>query len=235
MVLNRFRDFSNKILRPFVKKIGLTPNKLTIIGFCFSIISLILLLLGKYIPLYFYLPFKEYFQSYMLFFAGFSIIISGVFDALDGVVAREKNMVSKFGGFLDSVLDRYSDSLAMLGVIIMGLCDPFIGILALIGSLIVSYTRARAESSGVKNMASIGIAERAERMLILSVSMLIQGGFWGLHCLGITNFIVQSIAYNTLSFVTIPLLAILTHITVIQRIRFALKEMKYSKPEDNNE
>ncbi|MHA1271170.1 MAG: CDP-alcohol phosphatidyltransferase family protein [Candidatus Helarchaeota archaeon] len=233
MVLSKFKHFSDKILRPFVKKIGLTPNKLTIIGFCFSTISLILLLFGTYLPQLIYIPYVEYFKSNMLFFAGVSIIISGVFDALDGVLAREKNMVSKSGAFLDSVLDRYSDSFVILGIIIMGLCDPFFGILALVGCIIVSYTRARAESVGVKEMISVGIAERAERMLILSFSMMIQGGFWGLHCLGITNVIIQSIAQYTLLVFTIPLLVFLTHFTVLQRIIFAFKELKTKSDEKN--
>ena len=231
MVLSKFKDFSNRKLKPIANKIGLTPNKVSLIGFCFSITSLILLLLGKYIPIYFSLPFIEYLKSNLLFFAGFSVIISGLFDALDGVIAREKNMVSKYGAFLDSVLDRYSDALVLLGIIIMGVCEPLLGILALIGSLIVSYTRARAESVGVKEMSSIGIAERPERMLILSFSMMFQGGIWGLHCLGITNFIIQFISYNFIMFITIPLLVFLTHFTVIQRIRFAFKELNTKKEE----
>ncbi|MBD3227269.1 MAG: hypothetical protein GF329_03695 [Candidatus Lokiarchaeota archaeon] len=235
MVLSKFKDFSNKKLKPFAKKIGLTPNKVTIIGFCFSILALVLLLLGQYLPIYLNMAsYVEYFQSNMLFFAGLSVILSGVFDALDGVIARERGMVSKFGAFFDSVLDRYSDSLVLLGIIIMdGLCDPLLGILALIGSLIVSYTRARAESEGSKEMAAVGIAERAERMLILSFSMMIQGGFWGLHLIGLTNFIVEWIANWFLYVITIPLLVILTHFTVLQRIRFAFASLKPDEKEKN--
>ena len=232
MVLSKFKDFSNKKLRPIAKKIGLTPNKITIIGFCFSILSLILLLLGAYIPSYFSLSYGDFFKSHMLFWAGLAVIISGVFDALDGVIAREKGLVSKFGAFLDSVLDRYSDSVILLGLIILGVCDPLLGILALIGSLIVSYSRARAESEGSKEMSSIGIAERAERMLILSFSMMIQGGFWGLSLLGITNLVVEWIAHWFLYIITIPLLVFLTHFTVIQRILFAHKNLKTTQNDD---
>jgi len=234
LVLSKFKKISDRILGPFTRKISLTPNKLTVIGFCFSLLSLILLFLGRYIPEYIYLPFAEYFKANMLFYAGVSLIISGCFDALDGVLAREKKMVSKFGAFLDSVLDRYSDSFALLGIIIMGLSDTLLGILALSGSLIVSYSRARAESVGVE-MASVGIAERAERMLLLSVSMMLQGGLWGLHCFGITNIIIQSIAYYTLSFFTIPILVFLTHFTVLQRITYASKNLKKEKKKETKE
>ncbi len=74
-----------------------------------------------------------------------------------------------FGGFLDSLLDRYADAIILSGVIIGELCDPFIGLTAMMGSLLVSYARARAEAAGVK-MEAVGIAERAERLIIIAAA-----------------------------------------------------------------
>ncbi len=117
---------------------------------------------------------------------------------LDGALARNYKQASLFGGFLDSLLDRYSDAIVIAGVIIGGFCDPFSGLAALIGSLLVSFSRARAEATGIK-MESVGIAERAERILILALATLL-GIFWIL----------------TLE-IGIILLAVLTNLTVVQR------------------
>ena len=126
------------------------------------------------------------------------LLTSGFCDALDGVIARIYQQASVFGGFLDSLLDRYADAAVYAGVIIGGLCDPLWGLAALAGSLMVSYSRARAEAAEIK-MESVGIAERAERMLILSIAS-IAAIFW-LPALNIG----------------IILLAVLSNLTVLQR------------------
>ena len=122
-------------------------------------------------------------------------------------MARTYNQVSDFGGFFDSLLDRYSDSIIFLGVILGGLCDPLWGIFALIGSFLVSYSRARSESLGIK-MISIGLMERAERLILLLISTFI-AVFW-----------LPALNYG------IAILAILTNFTVLQRVLYVHKSLK---------
>jgi archaetidylinositol phosphate synthase len=140
------------------------------------------------------------------FAGGLLILFSGVFDILDGGVARAKGRTTPFGGVLDSVCDRYSDGLMFLGIIAGSVngrlaLPPVVQIegwlwagYALIGSFLVSYTRARAESAGCRKL-SVGIAERAERMIILALG-------------GLSGFLSWALV----------LIAVFSHITIIQRV-----------------
>jgi len=165
--------------------IGLTPNIVSLMGLTLAMFSAFVYAVAHFQPLWILL-------ATILFLA------SGFCDALDGVIARIYQQTSVFGGFLDSLLDRYADSAVYVGLIIGGLCDPVWGLVALVGSMMVSYSRARAEAAEIK-MESIGVAERAERMLILSVTSIV-AIFW-LPALEIG----------------IILLAVLSNFTVLQR------------------
>ena len=133
------------------------------------------------------------------------LLASGFCDALDGALARLYGTSTVFGGFLDSLLDRYADAVVLVGIIAGGLLyDSFWGIVAIIGSIMVSYTRARAEAAGVK-METVGLAERAERIIILAFASFlnlswVDGLFWG-----------------------VVVLAFLTNLTVLQRIYYFKK------------
>lgn len=142
-----------------------------------------------------------------LIFGGILILVSGFIDALDGVLARSSRKVTRFGGFFDSVADRYSDSVVISGLIMGGLCDTLIGLFALIGSLMVSYSRSRAEAEGVK-MAGIGLAERAERMIFLALCAILS--YW----------------WFTVMNWSVLILGILSHLTVIQRGLYFKKEVE---------
>ncbi len=166
-------------------KIGLTPNIVSLIGLILAMLSAFTFAVAQSRPLWILL-------ATILFLA------SGFCDALDGVIARLYQQASMFGGFLDSLLDRYADAAIYAGLIIGGLCSPVWGIAAFVGSMMVSYSRARAEAAEIK-MESIGVAERAERMLILSVAS-IAAIFW-----------LQALE------VGIILLAVLSNFTVLQR------------------
>ncbi len=138
-----------------------------------------------------------------LFVAGFLLLISGFFDLLDGAVARSKKMITPFGGFLDSVLDRYSDLLIMLGISIHFLReakpDPvfaMIAFFAAIGTAIIPYARARAEAASIE--CRNGLLERSERVILLLVGLF----------------------FNVLRPMVV-VLAVLTHLTVIQRVVMA--------------
>jgi len=138
--------------------------------------------------------------------AGLAIILSGIFDLFDGVLARKLNKVTVFGGFLDSVLDRYSDLLLLLALMIHYLKkgDPGLVILTSvvsIGTVLIPYVRARAESANVP--CTIGLMERAERIILLSAGALFQ---W-----------MDLILW---------ILAILTHFTVFHRIYYVWKKLR---------
>lgn len=196
-MLSRLKQKVQSLLYSQVKiahRIGLSPNLVSVIGFCFSIFSAIA---------YFF----SFAQSWILITAGCLVLLSGFCDVFDGVLARTYNQVSDFGGFFDSLLDRYSDSIIFLGVILGGLCDPLWGIFALIGSFLVSYSRARAESLEIK-MISIGLMERAERLILLLISTFF-AVFW-----------LPALNYG------VAILAILTNFTVLQRALYVNRSLK---------
>jgi archaetidylinositol phosphate synthase len=184
-------------------KIGLTPNSISVIGFILAVASA-----------FSYALFTPQ-TSWLLLLATFFLLASGFCDTMDGIVARTFKQASSFGGFFDSVLDRFADGASYAGIIVAGLCSAAFGfywgtivaLSALVASMLVSYTRARAEIIGVK-MESVGIAERAERMLILAAVSII--GFFRLEILG----------YG------VALIALLSAITVLQRVLHVYRELK---------
>lgn len=172
--------------------IGLSPNQVSTIGIICALFSALL---------YWNSQFYQPIQIAAIIF----LLASGFFDALDGAIARIYGEATSFGGFLDSLLDRYADAVVFSGIILGGLCDPIgpigpvAGFAALTGSLLVSYARARAEAAGVK-METVGIAERAERIIILTAASLLNL-IWR-EALGLGMIV----------------LAILTNLTVLQRV-----------------
>jgi archaetidylinositol phosphate synthase len=189
-------------------KLGLTPNKISVIGFILALASAVSYVLVT----------AE--SSWLLILAVVFLLASGFCDTLDGIVARTFQQTTVFGGFFDSMLDRYADVALYAAIIIAGLTNPswdyavwgpvwgtVWGLAALTGSIMVSYTRARAEAAGIK-MESIGFAERAERMLILAGVSII-AFFW-----------LPALGYG------IAVLAVLTNLTVIQRALHVYKILK---------
>jgi CDP-diacylglycerol--glycerol-3-phosphate 3-phosphatidyltransferase len=180
------------IYRAFHKVFGArgNPNFFTFMGFLATLAASLLIIKDLWIA------------------AGLMIILSGLFDLFDGALARNLGKVTPFGGFLDSVLDRYSDLFLLLALLIYYLQrgDTAFVILASfvsIGTALISYTRARAEAARIS--CNIGLLERAERIILLSVGVLfgwIIPVFW--------------------------VLAILTHFTVLQRIYYVWKQLNHS-------
>ncbi len=182
-------------------RIGFTPNSISATGFLLSVLSAVAFALWSFNP------------PLLLLAAVILLLASGFCDALDGIVARNFQQTSAFGGFLDSLLDRYADVIVYSGIIIGGLSDVAWGLAALAGSLLVSYSRARAEAAGIK-MESVGLAERAERMLILAV-VTVAAIFW-----------LPTLGYG------IILLAVLANLTVLQRGWHVYKLLKKEKKEN---
>jgi CDP-diacylglycerol--glycerol-3-phosphate 3-phosphatidyltransferase len=141
--------------------------------------------------------------------AGALVLVGGIWDIFDGQVARASGMASKFGSFYDSTLDRISEIVVYMGLLSLynnygaALADVwmiYVIFAAMGGSLMVSYTRARAEGLGVD--CTVGLMQRPERVVLLGVGSL----FFGLDFNGA---VLKSV---------IILVAVLTNMTAIQRI-----------------
>lgn len=169
-----------------ISSLGVEPWHLSISGLITALLSAILYWASSRI-------------DYLLVIAASLLLLSGFFDALDGAVARASGKESAFGAFYDSMLDRVSDTALIIGITLSGIIDTFIGMLLLASTLLVSYTRARAEGLGV-DMKGIGVFERAERMIFISASSYIEYFLRGF-----------------LNYASIALLA-LNLITILQRV-----------------
>ncbi len=139
------------------------------------------------------------------------IILAGFFDILDGAVARNCRQASPFGSFLDSVLDRYSDLTLLIGLLIFysrqeAFLYQILAGVSLMGTALVPYTRARAELLIPK--CNVGILERPERVLLI---------FFGAAIVSIMPVVLW-------------VLAVLTNITVIQRILYTWRHMNTDFP-----
>ena len=150
------RDVFRQLLHPLVRLLSalrVRPDTLTILGWALSLCSAVLFGLGHA-------------QA-----AGAVMLLGGLFDALDGAVARESNRMSSFGAFLDSTLDRLSEAAIFVGIIFFyATTHPYGALLAGVAmtfSLLTSYARARAEGLGIE--CQVGLLERAGRVVILSV------------------------------------------------------------------
>jgi CDP-diacylglycerol--glycerol-3-phosphate 3-phosphatidyltransferase len=144
------------IVRAFAAT-GINPNLLTVIGFAINFLAAYLFAYG-------------YFR-----WAGVTVFLAGLFDMLDGRVARFTNRVTPFGGFFDSVLDRYSDLCLMIGLLVFyGRINRFwyvvLVAVAMIGSVMVSYARARAEN--LISTCKVGFLERPERMVLIIIGAM---------------------------------------------------------------
>src|SRR5438067_3313076 len=150
----------NKVIRLIVRGLALSkihPTVLTFIGLVINIVATVLLAAGQFRA------------------AGFVILGAAIFDMVDGRVARETNQVTRFGGFFDSVLDRYSDLALLMGLLVYyaNISRFFYIVLTAIvmtGSVMVSYTRARAENTIPK--CKVGFLERPERVVLLIIGAL---------------------------------------------------------------
>ncbi|KAG2475408.1 MAG: CDP-alcohol phosphatidyltransferase family protein [Nitrosopumilales archaeon] len=139
--------------------------------------------------------------QYALVFGGILLLISGFFDVVDGQVAKVTKKTNR-GAFLDSVFDKIAEVAIFLGILIAGYSEGYLVLLAITLSLLVSYTRARAESLGVK-LQGVGIGERAERLLVIAI-------------VGIAGFMDYAIL----------IVIVIAAITLIQRIITVTQKMK---------
>lgn len=167
-MLNRFREklipISTLIGNNF-GSLGLSPTFWSMIGFVFAILSSIFFGLTNFFN-------QQGVEFPSQIFASILLLISGFFDVVDGSVARVMKKSTTKGAFLDSNFDKVSEVLIFIGIAIGGLSNPILAMIALSTCILVSYLRARAESLGI-DLKGVGIGERAERLLILSICGLI--------------------------------------------------------------
>jgi len=193
MVASKLRQTINRILNPIGLKIaqtGLKPNHITLIGFVLGILIA-----------YFYAT-----QQPLL--ALITIIISGIMDALDGAVARATEKTTKFGAVLDAILDRYVEFFIIIGIALGNYAGWPYAMIALFSSIMVSYTRARAESSGGLKNCAVGLFERQERLLTIIIATLILP------------------LYDRALEIALIIIIIFSQITVIQRLHYTWKNTK---------
>ena len=191
MITQKIGDTLGRVLDAIVRGFaasGVNPNFLTFIGFGINLLAAYLFAYG-------------YFR-----WAGATIILAGIFDMTDGRVARLEGRVTPFGGFYDSVMDRYSDLCLLIGLLIYyGRINRFLYVslvgVAMIGSVMVSYTRARAEN--VIPSCKVGFAERPERVVLIIIGAI----------------------FDRMAPV-LWLIAVLSNVTVIHRIIFTRQEAR---------
>jgi len=207
-----------RVIQPFVEwlaKVGVTPNIVTTIGFLLNVVVAIIFVMGA-------LPPRN--PLAYLGWGGVFILLAGLFDMIDGRLARLSRQESVFGALYDSVLDRYSELVMFLGICYYLVAQQyFLGslfaFLAMIGSIMVSYVRARAE--GLQIVCKGGLMQRPERILLLGVSAILCSAiarFWGEFKY---TFAGTNIPYfeNISIFTTaIVIMAVLTNWTAIQRL-----------------
>ncbi len=228
---NKLQQFIYVIINPLVKgliKIGFTPNLVTVTG----------LFLNAGVAVIFIMGAEEGNRGDLSYvgWAGALILFAGLFDMLDGQVARLGNMSSTYGALFDSVLDRYSEFIMFLGICYYLISHHYFlsslfAFIAMMGSIMVSYTRARSEGLGIENKG--GLMQRPERVVLTGVSALacgIAGNFIG----GDYKLYIDLLPFHifeTMSIFTIPLtiMAILTNITAIKRLLHAKKALEGRK------
>lgn len=210
----KYRDFLQKIIyviiTPVIKgmiRIGFTPNIVTTIGFVLNIAATIMLL---------YAAGKMTDSTSVVGWSGAVILFAGLFDMMDGRLARVGNMSSRFGALWDSTLDRYSELFTLFGIAMYLILNSWVtgGVLtflAMVGSVMVSYVRARAEGLGIE--CKVGLMQRPERVVLTSLGAILCG------------------ILDNLWFLVVPIviIAILANITAFWRICHCYKVLNKSE------
>lgn len=226
-VRDKLQSTIYKVINPLVKgliKVGFTPNLVTITGLVLNIGVAIIFIKGA----------EQGNRGDLSYvgWAGALILFAGLFDMLDGQVARLGNMSSTFGALFDSVLDRYSELIMFLGICYYLVAHHYFfsslaAFIALIGSMMVSYTRARSEGLGIPNKG--GLMQRPERVILIAVAAIACGvtsHFIG----GNYKYFMPGISFHifeTMTIFTLPIIvmAVLTNITAIKRLIDAKKAL----------
>jgi phosphatidylglycerophosphate synthase len=214
LVSSQTRSRVKKLAEPialFLGRLGLTPDGLTVLGFGITAVGAVLA--GA--------------EAWLV--AGLVVFAGGAFDLVDGTLARATGRVSRFGAFMDSVFDRWGEGVVYVGIVLGGAAWralPPLAAFAMASAFMVSYTRARSEGLGFSpgsGMASVGLAPREIRLVILSIGLVATGLLGGTSGPG---FVVSGLPEPWFSFrngswamaLALGLIGGLATITVVQRI-----------------
>ncbi len=190
-------------------RLGLTPNGLTLLGFGITIVAAILA--GV--------------QLWLL--AGIVVIVGGIFDMFDGTLARATGKVSSLGAFFDSTFDRWGEAITWVGIAVgciaaANALAATLSILALSSAFMVSYARARAESLGFSpgsGLASVGLAPREIRLVILTIALLLTGILGGVAPWSAADPTAGLASAGSAPFLLgVGAIFVLATITVVQRV-----------------
>ena len=222
-----------KIIDPLVRgmvKIGITPNFITASGLVLNIVACCVFIYGA--------THGDRGDFRYVGWGGFIILFVGLFDMMDGQVARVGKMSSRYGALFDSVLDRYSELIVFFGIsyylILQGyFFSSIFAFLALIGSMMVSYIRARAEGLGIECKG--GFMQRPERIVVISVGAILCGVFY--HFMGDYKLYIDFLSFPifepvVIFVIPIVFVAVFANITAFGRLnnsRKALQEADKNK------
>jgi phosphatidylglycerophosphate synthase len=189
--LQPIADWTLNRIADLLSALRITPNILTITGVILNAGVAYILVQGRF------------------FLGGWLYLIVSMSDQLDGILARKRNMVTRFGAFLDSVMDRFADGLIFAALVlhyalIQNIPCVLIATSAMLGAMITSYTRARAESLIPK--CKVGFMERPERVVLLAIGLV----------------------FNRVP-ICLLIMAVLSFITIIDRIIFTKRELEVRK------
>ncbi len=208
MFSRRIQQWGRHLVTQFIRpmaRLGITPNMLTGIGLLLSLVTAVVIAQG------------------FLFIGGLLVLLAGVFDMFDGAMARVQHSATPFGAFFDSTLDRYSESIILFGLLWYTLQRPtnfrdvlwptsheqtwmiFFIYIAIVGSLMVSYTKARAEGLGIE--CKVGLLARPERVVLLAIGLLFGASIW-----------------------ILALLAVFSNVTAVQRILVVWQSTQRTQP-----
>jgi CDP-diacylglycerol--glycerol-3-phosphate 3-phosphatidyltransferase len=185
-LINIRLNLAHRITDPVVRilsKSGITPNTLTFVNLALNIIAAYVIAVGYFL------------------LGGVLVLVAGIFDLLDGALARFNKQTTRFGAILDSVVDRISEAAILCGLLIWYIPQEEAGLeivlifTVLVGSFLISYIRARAEGLGWQ--CQVGLFTRAERVIVLAIGLLANQIFIALCILVIFVFIttVQRLVY----------------------------------------
>ncbi len=210
----RVRGFATPVAVAF-GRIGLSPNHLTLIGFAIAIVAAVAASQQAWIA------------------AGVLLIVGGVFDLFDGALARATGQASRIGAFMDSVFDRAGEGVMYVGIVAGCLAADFdlgavLAAAAMASAFMVSYVRAKSESLGFtpgSRMATIGLAPREVRIIILTIGLLAVGLAGNLVLDGgpLTQLDELGLGRRPLA-ACLALITLLATITAIQRIIHVIRQ-----------
>ena len=201
MTLDQYRSIADRTLDPFVRlsvRLGLTPDAISVLAFGLAVAAAV--------AYYFAVP------GGLLYLLGAVLVFcNGVFDVLDGMVARRTNTASKAGDLLDHVLDRYADIVVIAGLA-AGVERYALGLAAVTGVLMTSYLGTQAQAVGLDRVYG-GLVGRADRLAIIGVVTLVAA---------FTTFSVEGLSIVGLLLV---FFAVVGHLTALQRFYYSMRAL----------